>query len=226
MRYVSKMPRRWRLALALVFGVLFADQVTKMLAVQHLTPGIAASYLADRGETLRDRAHQRDVNREIGFLEATRKFYSVESPCNGRGSMCPEVRVIDGFWSWRYAENVGAAFSLFRGMNESFRLPMLLGFAVIAVIFMFVYVHRLTDDQLLLTTSLGLIIGGALGNFADRLHLGYVIDFILWYQGSFRWPVFNVADSAIVVGGCLIGLSSIIELVQQRRQGHGSVAES
>jgi signal peptidase II len=53
-----------------------------------------------------------------------------------------------------------------------------------------------------------LIIAGALGNLVDRIRFGYVIDFIQWYYGSFYWPVFNVADSCIVVGATTMVLFS------------------
>ena len=54
-----------------------------------------------------------------------------------------------------------------------------------------------------------LIIAGALGNVIDRFRLGYVIDFIEWYYRSFHWPVFNVADSCIVVGATLMVLFNL-----------------
>ena len=74
--------------------------------------------------------------------------------------------------------------------------------------------------------ALALILGGALGNLVDRITTGLVVDFIEVGVGRYRWPVFNVADTAIVVGAGLIGLSSLIELIKERRQPHGGVAES
>ena len=53
-----------------------------------------------------------------------------------------------------------------------------------------------------------LIIGGAIGNLVDRLRFGYVVDFIHWYWRDFSWPVFNLADSAIVAGAALLVVAS------------------
>jgi signal peptidase II len=53
-----------------------------------------------------------------------------------------------------------------------------------------------------------LVIAGALGNLVDRLRFGYVVDFVDWYYGSYHWPAFNVADSAIVAGAVLLVLFS------------------
>jgi len=92
--------------------------------------------------------------------------------------------------SLTYITNTGAAFGLFPDHGL-----FLIAIAVIVVIAILVY-HRHLPDKTLVRASLGLQLGGALGNLIDRLRYGYVIDFI-----DFKvWPVFNLADSAIVVG--------------------------
>jgi len=94
-----------------------------------------------------------------------------------------------------HVRNAGAAFSLFQG-------GMLL-FIVISVlsIGMVVYFHRtLRDRATWLHVVLGVVLGGTLGNFADRLRLGYVTDWLSVGIGELRWPTFNVADSSIVIG--------------------------
>jgi len=94
-----------------------------------------------------------------------------------------------------HVRNAGAAFSLFQG-------GMLL-FIVISVlsIGMVVYFHRtLRDRDTWLHVVLGVVLGGTLGNFADRLRLGYVTDWLSVGIGELRWPTFNVADSSIVIG--------------------------
>jgi signal peptidase II len=68
--------------------------------------------------------------------------------------------------------------------------------------------------QLLMRVALVLIIGGALGNFIDRLNIGYVIDFIDWHYGAKHWPTFNIADVWISVG---VGLMLIDMLTQGAR---------
>ena len=105
------------------------------------------------------------------------------------------------FWTLRLAVtfNSGAAFSIGRGVT-----PLFVAAAVIMVVVLAVAGRR--DRSLVSATALGLVLGGALGNLVDRLvrhHGGAVIDFI-----DFRWwPVFNVADSCIVVGAILLALT-------------------
>jgi signal peptidase II len=88
--------------------------------------------------------------------------------------------------------NSGSAFGLAQGWA-----PVLAGIAVVAVVLLLAFVRRVRSDSL--AASLGLIVGGALGNLSDRVlrsHHGAVVDFIALHF----WPTFNVADSAIVVG--------------------------
>lgn len=92
--------------------------------------------------------------------------------------------------SLTYVTNTGAAFGLFPDHGVFF-----IAIAVIVVIAIFAY-HRHLPDKALVRASLGLQLGGALGNLTDRVRYGHVIDFI-----DFKvWPVFNLADSAIVIG--------------------------
>jgi signal peptidase II len=94
-----------------------------------------------------------------------------------------------------YTTNTGAAFGLFPNGSVFFVL-----IAVAVVIAILVYYQQLATHQWLLRLSLGLQLGGALGNLLDRLTRGYVVDFIYFKF----WPVFNVADSCIVVGVALM----------------------
>ena len=89
----------------------------------------------------------------------------------------------------QYTENTGAAFSILQGQNT------LLAFLMLAVIGMLVYrFYSFTKRERLFVA---LIIGGATGNLIDRIAYGHVVDFI----NVHIWPVFNVADSAITIGG-------------------------
>jgi signal peptidase II len=91
--------------------------------------------------------------------------------------------------------NSGAAFGLFPDQGTLFVV-----IAVVVVVAIVAYYRYLPTDRWLVRVSLGLQLGGALGNLLDRLHYGYVVDFI-----DFKiWPVFNVADSAIVVGVAIL----------------------
>jgi len=99
------------------------------------------------------------------------------------------------FFAITYITNTGVAFGLF---PDSSILFIIIAVVVIAIIF--VYHRQLAEQQWLLRISLGLQLGGAIGNLLDRLTRGYVVDFI-----HFKfWPVFNVADSCVVVGAALM----------------------
>lgn len=213
--YGGSVDRRWKVLLAISATVLVADQVTKLLAVEHLTPGIADAALEDR--RVRSREDQATVLDAVGFGQKVSLFFgAVENPCRYNGRMCPEVKVFDGFWSWRYAENRGAAWSMFAKLGDAFRLPFLVGVALLAVVFILGYVKKLEPGQDLLLVALSMVLGGAIGNLVDRVNFGYVVDFIVWYYDGFYWPTFNVADVGISVGVGLILLSSLLEMLQKR----------
>jgi signal peptidase II len=103
------------------------------------------------------------------------------------------------------AHNYGAAFSIFADSGGWQRWG-LAGIAVVASIFIVVWLLRLPRQQLLLGAALACILGGALGNLYDRVVLGYVVDFISVYHGQWRFATFNVADVALNVGAFLIVL--------------------
>jgi signal peptidase II len=113
----------------------------------------------------------------------------------------PPVDVIGGFVQLRYTTNSGGAFSLLTGA------PLFFGVMAIVIIGGIVYASRRTQPLSMLVV-LGLILGGALGNLSDRLFRGdgmlrgEVVDFVK--VGI--WPVFNLADSCIVVGGLLLAV--------------------
>ncbi len=166
------------------------------------------------------------VGKELGGFQSLKYFYSsVKSPCDQRRGLCPRVKVVEGFWNWRYAENKGAAWSLFAKSGDNFRLPFLIGVSIAAVFFIINFVRKLEPEQKLLMWALSLICGGAIGNLIDRVYLGYVIDFIDWYIGRSHWPTFNVADAAISTGVGLILLSMIQESLQKKKDEEPSVAQ-
>jgi signal peptidase II len=99
-----------------------------------------------------------------------------------------------------YVRNTGAAFGIFAGSHEAFRLPFLILVSVLALGFVFVMLKRLPEQQTGLITALAFIVGGALGNLIDRVLYGEVIDFLDFYWSHYHWPAFNLADSFITVG--------------------------
>ncbi len=96
-----------------------------------------------------------------------------------------------GFFRFTHVQNTGSAFGLFQGNNIPLLIVSLVGVAVLA------YIYRTQERPgLLMRTSIALMLGGALGNLVDRIWQGHVTDFI----DIGPWPVFNLADSSIVVG--------------------------
>ena len=105
------------------------------------------------------------------------------------------VRVIGDLVQVWHVQNRGAAFSLLQGGSVLFLVVSVLSLGMVA------YFHRtLRQRGLWVHLVLGVILGGTLGNFVDRLRQGYVTDWVSVGIGDLRWPTFNVADSSIVVG--------------------------
>jgi signal peptidase II len=107
--------------------------------------------------------------------------------------------------------NEGAAFSLFANSASPHLVHWaLIGFALLTALIVLVILIRLGNHITLVTVALAFILGGALGNVHDRLLYGSVIDFIEVHIFSYHWPDFNVADSAVVTGACMILLDSLL----------------
>lgn len=105
------------------------------------------------------------------------------------------------------AYNPGAAFSFLSDASGWQRwFFVVLAFIIIGVLL--VWLRRLSAEEKATSLALALILGGAAGNLIDRLVYGHVIDFIDVYYGSWHWPAFNVADSAISVGAVLLLLDA------------------
>lgn len=100
--------------------------------------------------------------------------------------------------SFTFITNTGAAFGVFPAFGTFFAV-----IAIIVVVGILFYSRHLSNGQWTISIGLGLQLGGALGNLLDRIHLGYVVDFV-----DFKiWPIFNVADASIVVGVALFALA-------------------
>ena len=113
----------------------------------------------------------------------------------------------------RYAENPGAAFGLFRRLPPGARGPLFHLVSIGAVVLITLYYVRLsgTREERWALIGLPLVLGGALGNWVDRLARGFVIDFIeAHWKSVYTWPSFNVADSAIVVGVILLLVDGMV----------------
>ncbi|HXG58547.1 MAG TPA: signal peptidase II [Thermoanaerobaculia bacterium] len=129
---------------------------------------------------------------------------------NQRISLHQSIPVIPDFFHLVHVRNTGAAFGI--GANaQSGIVPILLNAGAIAVFFVVVvYAWRTAVTDRVLQVGLHLILGGAIGNLADRFRFGYVVDFLDVFVTiggrEHHWPAFNVADSAICVGIALLFL--------------------
>ncbi|MFU8789106.1 MAG: signal peptidase II [Methylobacter sp.] len=107
------------------------------------------------------------------------------------------------FFKLTYVHNTGAAFS-FLSEAGGWQRWFFAGLALVISAVIAVWLTRLKQHETLLAVALSLILGGAIGNLIDRLAYGYVIDFLDVYYGTWHWPAFNIADSAITLGVMLM----------------------
>ncbi len=114
----------------------------------------------------------------------------------------PPIDIIPGFLRLAYGENTGIAFGLFQ--NQGYILHILTPLAFIALIVIVYKQFAQMEMGLVYRLIFGLLFGGAMGNILNRLYCGYVIDFIDAYIGSYQWPTFNLADSALTVGEVIL----------------------
>ncbi len=138
--------------------------------------------------------------------------------------------VIGEFFQITSHRNKGAAFSILQNQRWFF-----VSITIVIMLGLIIYMRRMIrENKQLLSVALSLILGGALGNFIDRLLTGEVVDFFqFWFRFSiFNWdvnyifPIFNVADSAIVIGVALIFIDAYRSWLRERKEGineaHGS----
>jgi signal peptidase II len=121
-----------------------------------------------------------------------------------RIAMYAHIQVIPGFFRLTHTENTGAAFSLFADSPSHWKTAMLIGFSVVAMLVVSVLLWKQSHAVTITGVALSLILGGAVGNLWDRVASGKVVDFLLFYVKQYQWPVFNLADSAIVLGASLL----------------------
>ena len=121
-----------------------------------------------------------------------------------RMTMHDSITVIPGFFRIIHTENPAAAFGLFADSPSPWKVALLIIFSLVALavvsLLLWKNSHRMTSTGI----GLSLILGGAIGNLWDRIASRHVVDFLLFYIKHYQWPAFNVADSAIVVGACLL----------------------
>lgn len=194
------MPRKYVILIAVALGVIVLDQWTKYLVVRELTSQMQGQ------ETLGGR---------LGAMFG-------EPPPQGFDGLHyrsrRSIEVADSFFRLRYAENPGAAWGMFRSLPPAQRAPLFhvvsLG-AVVLIVFYFRKLSGSDPEEKWALWGLPLVLGGALGNYIDRLARGFVIDFLEahWFDKA-AWPSFNVADAAICVG---VGLLLVDAFVRKEK---------
>ncbi len=125
------------------------------------------------------------------------------------------------YFSFLHSANTGVAFGLFQGGTSIFTV-----IAAIAVIAIATYIFIGKTDSLLMALSLGLMLGGAMGNLWDRVAYGSVVDFIkVQASDALVWPMFNVADASIVVGTGLLILYFFLDEKRIRKEAQAKNAK-
>ncbi len=110
------------------------------------------------------------------------------------------IPVIRGFFNLVHIRNRGMAFGLMNRPNAEYIFYFLVAATIGAILFLLYWFSRIKNEDRRLIFGFSLVLGGAVGNLIDRLRLKEVIDFLDFHIGSYHWPAFNVADSAITVG--------------------------
>lgn len=120
------------------------------------------------------------------------------------------LEIIPSVLNFTHVRNTGVAFGMFAANGSSSGTLILTVLGLIALVVVGLYFWRTSTQDRLMLTSLSLILGGAIGNLMDRLAAGSVTDFIDAYVGTYHWHTFNVADSAITIGICLMALEILL----------------
>jgi signal peptidase II len=194
-------PRKYVVLVAITFAVIALDQWTKYLVIRDLTTGFA--FQESAGERLKILYGKPPPEAPDGYHFRPRRH----------------VTVAANFLRLRYAENPGAAWGLFRNLPENFRGPLFHIVSIGAVIVISYYFTRLSGTvpaERWALFGLPLVLGGALGNYVDRIARGFVIDFVeAHWMDRATWPSFNVADAAICIGVGMLVVDAFIRREQR-----------
>jgi signal peptidase II len=117
--------------------------------------------------------------------------------------------IVNSLFHITYVRNRGAAFSILAEQPDIIRLPFFILVSIVAFSALVYFLRSVASDQRLLLFALAGILGGALGNFIDRISVGTVVDFLDFHWRGYYFPAFNVADSFITVGTAIVLLYSL-----------------
>jgi len=120
------------------------------------------------------------------------------------------IEIVPGFLNLVHVRNTGAAFGFLNGVDLGYKQLLMTTVSVVALLAIGLYAWRVGSRERLARAGLALILGGAVGNLIDRALVGYVVDFVDVYWRSYHFWAFNVADSAITVGACLLILDMFV----------------
>lgn len=190
------MQRKYAILFSVAIAVVALDQWSKYIVVRDFTA------LFDRLPTLSQR------------LQALYSSAPVEGSDGMHFHPKKTLTLSEDFFRLRYAENPGAAWGLFRTLPEKVRSPLFHIVSIGAVILISYYFMKLsgTDpSEKWALWGLPLVLGGAVGNYVDRLARGFVVDYLEahWFDKA-AWPVFNIADSAICIGVGMLVLDAFV----------------
>ena len=136
------------------------------------------------------------------ILDQITKYFAL-AQLRGR----PPVEILP-FFNFVLVFNSGAAFGFLNDAGGWQNIFFITLASIVSVIFV-IMITRLKPSELQLALAFSLVLGGAVGNLIDRFAYGYVVDFLDFYYGSWHFPAFNVADSAISVGAVLLILDAL-----------------
>lgn len=119
-------------------------------------------------------------------------------------SLWDAINVIPGLFNIVHTENPGIAFGLLGNLPNPWRDVFLIGLSILVLAIISAVLLRAGGQGMLLRMGLALVMGGALGNLFDRIVHGTVTDFVEVHLGEHYFPAFNVADSGITIGACLL----------------------
>jgi len=118
--------------------------------------------------------------------------------------------ILPGVLHLSHVRNTGVAFGLLAAEGDGLRTALLAAFGLAALSLIAFFFVRTPKEHRRLLWALALVLGGAVGNLLDRLASGAVTDFVAVFIGSYRWPDFNLADSAISIGLALLVLDALL----------------
>jgi signal peptidase II len=122
-----------------------------------------------------------------------------------------QIQVLDGFFYLTSHRNSGAAWGMLQGKMGFFYAITIL--VIVGVIY---YLHKFGKNNRLFAVALALILGGAIGNFIDRLFHQEVVDFFDFIIFGYDFPIFNIADSALTIGVILVIIATLVEEKKQK----------